>query len=418
MKKFKFISLLTSVCLSLSVAVCASGSSAVIKSGTVSPLWKMQHYSAAASPTGYSPEQIKTAYGISGSTLGTGENQTIAIIVAYGDPNLATDIATFNKTYGLADADITISDRGVTDTDPNWALETALDVEWAHAMAPDAKLLVVEAASDSSTDLLNAVDYAVDSGAQIVTMSWGSSEDYSQIYSDSHFTDSDTIFLAASGDDGAGAVWPASSPNVIAVGGTTLSLNSSGSISSETAWLGSGGGASSYESAPEWQRNFGVMSVTRAAPDVSFDADPKTGVSVYCSVDVDGESGWYQMGGTSLGAPAWGGIIADLNEDVTYIKNAGSFYILAGSTGYTNTGDCFNDITEGSNGLFRASAGYDAVTGLGSPQGDNLATQALANADTLTSDTTTATTDDTPTVNKHRRSPVGGGGFDFGPIGW
>lgn len=409
MKKFKLSALLTSVFLSFAVFASASGSAAPINNNVkVSPMWKMQKLAATSSPTGYSPAQIKKAYGF-GSNFATGKGKTIAIIAAYGDPNLKSDVAAFSSKYGLPAAKLTIHDCGVNNTDDDWAVETALDTEWAHAMAPNANIMVVDAASEDSDDLLNAVDYATSNGAQIVSMSWGSNENISQTQADSHFVKNGIVFVAASGDDGAGAIWPASSVNVISVGGTTLRLSSSGSVISETAWSSSGGGVSFLEAEPTWQSNIGINSYSRVSPDVSFDANTMTGVSVYCSASNDGSAHWYNVGGTSLGAPSWAGLIADLNQNVTYIKNAGSFYTIAGGTSYKNTGKCFNDITMGGNG-YRASTGYDAVTGLGSPNASGLAAQALANKAALTSASYTVTTTTIPSpvrvprgFNNHRR---------------
>ncbi len=327
---------------------------------------------ASDTPTGYSPQQIKKAYEID-SNFGSGKGKTIALVTAYGNPNLENDLKVFDTQYGLPDADVTIHSDGVTDSDNGWALETSLDVEWAHAMAPDAKLLVVEAPSENSYDLLEAVEYAKDYGAQIISMSWGSDEEDFFLGEDYHFSDSSAIFIAACGDNGAASMWPACSPDVIAVGGTTLKLDSDGNRTSETAWSKSGGGTSAFEDQPSWQGSFGIESDTRTTPDVSFDANPSTGVSVYCSViDDEGTYGWYKIGGTSSGAPAWAGIVADLNQDTSSIKNAGTFYSLAGGTGYTNPNNSFFDIVSGSNGN-SATDGYDLATGLGSPSGYNLA---------------------------------------------
>ncbi len=391
MRKNRFAAIFASAALSLALIVSASGSAAYAADSTVKPLWEMDHLSATSSPTGYSPSQIKTAYGIDGS-VSTGKGKTIAVIVAFGNPNLKNDLAVFDKQYNLPDANLTVHDNGVTEADSGWALETSMDVEWAHTIAPDAKLFVVNAASDDSDDLLSAVDYAVKNGAQIVSMSWGSSETFSQIDEDSHFSNKNVVFLAATGDGGEFPYWPASSPNVIAVGGTTLKLDSGGNILKETAWSSSSGGTSFLESIPSWQAKFGIKSNSRSAPDVSFDGNPQTGVSVYCSVEQDGESGWFRLGGTSLGAPAWASLIADIDQNVNYIKNAGSLYALAGSTGYSDSGNCFNDIKSGSNLFFRAAAGYDSVTGLGSPQAANLTAQAAADADLLANDATTTNT--------------------------
>lgn len=402
MKKTKICAAITSACLTFAVAASLGGSSAAMRGVVAVPLWKMQHFAATGSPTGYSPAQIKTAYGIDGS-VGTGKGETIALVVADGDPNLESDLSTFSSQFDLPKANMTIHDVGTPGSDSGWALETALDTEWAHAMAPDANLLVVVASSDDATDLLDAVDYATSAGAQVVSMSWGSNEDFSQVYDDSHFQKSGTVFVTAAGDDGAGAMWPASSPNVISVGGTSLTLDSSGDRVSETAWSESGGGVSMFEDIPSWQSKIGINSFTRADPDVSFDANPSTGVSAYCSETVSGKTGWFVMGGTSLGAPSWAGIVADLNQNTSYIKNAGSLYTLAGTSSYTDPDDCFNDISSGSNGIFRATKGYDAITGLGSPDVASLASQSSSDATALAA----VTDDDTSSAVTLR------GGFGY-----
>src|SRR5262249_18770801 len=163
------------------------------------------------------------------------------------------------------------------------ALELSLDVEWAHAVAPKANILLVEAKSDSLTDLLKAVDTARSaSGVSVVSMSWGADEFSRQTSYDYHFTTPSghqpVTFVAASGDDGSwyGAMWPSVAPGVVGVGGTTLSRTSSGSYSSERGWSGSGGGISYFEDEPSYQlsaQNTGA----RTSPDVSYDADPNSG---------------------------------------------------------------------------------------------------------------------------------------------
>lgn len=389
-KKFKFCALLTVACLSLTVVANAGTGFSSAASIKVKPLWSMKSLASTSVPSGYSPAQIKKAYGF-GVGSATGKGKTIAIIAAYGDPNLQSDLQTFNSQFGLSSANLTIKSMGATNSDAGWALEEAMDVEWAHALAPDANILVVNAASDDSSNLLAAVDYAVNAKADVVSMSWGNDESYGTTQYDSHFTSGSAVFIAAAGDDKAGAIWPASSPNVISVGGTSLKLDASGSVLSETAWYSSGGGVSQVESEPSWQSNFGINSTyRRVSPDVSFDADMNTGASVYCSIvqDKRGSAGWFTVGGTSLGSPCWAAIVADMNQNVTSVKNAGALYALAGGTGYTNTANCFSDITSGSNG-YSAQTGYDAVTGLGSPQVANLVAQASANASSLSKITNT-----------------------------
>lgn len=369
MKKSKLAKVAASVVLSVSIAA-ATGVSAI----TAVPMIKIKPNTTTSYPTGYSPAKLRTAYGLD-KISGTGAGQTIALINAYGNPNMASDLTTFDNYYGLSTANLTVHKMGTLSTDAGWAMETSLDVEWAHAMAPDAKILLVEATSASNSALLSAIDYANNNGATAISMSWGGSESKSETTYDSHFSHSGTLYFASSGDDGAGAEWPAASTKVIAVGGTTLTLDSNGNRISETAWSGSGGGVSSYESEPTWQQNLGISTyrTKRAIPDVALDADPNTGASVYCSVSQsDGTSGWYTVGGTSLSSPATAGIVSDLNESGSVITGADSFYDLAGTYDYTNSYDAFNDVTSGDNGYYYADTGYDAVTGLGSPEADKI----------------------------------------------
>lgn len=366
MKTSKVAAIIVSFLLSVSV-IAGSG----ITSFTATPLLKVEPNLSTDYPSGYNPSQIRTAYGLDKIT-NTGKGQKIAIVDAYGNKDMFGDYIAFSNYYNLPQTSFTIKDMGVTTSDSGWALETALDVEWAHALAPDASLLLVEAKSSGIDDLVDAIDYAVNNGATAVSMSWGCPE-YSVLENyASHFVHSGTLFLASSGDNGAGSQWPSDSSNVISVGGTTLNLDSNGNRTSETAWGGSGGGVSSIESEPTWQQTFGITASKRSAPDISLDADPNTGVSVYCTVAQSGGlSGWFKVGGTSLSAPACAGIISSLNQNSTVIKNTASFYNLAGTTSYKNTYSAFYDITSGSNGN-SAVTGYDTATGLGSLEADKI----------------------------------------------
>jgi len=194
--------------------------------------------------------------------------------------------------------------QGKPTSNSGWALETSLDAEWAHVVAPAAKIVVVVAKSSSLSDLLTAVDYAVKTvGAKQVSMSWGSAEFSSETSYDSHFNKSGVTFFASSGDRGAGVMWPAASPYVVGVGGTTLQLDSSGNVISETGWSGSGGGVSAYEAKPAFQ-NVWQKAGKRSVPDVSYNADPYTGFPVYIT-NYGGSTGWITVGGTSAGAPQW-----------------------------------------------------------------------------------------------------------------
>jgi hypothetical protein len=305
----------------------------------------------------FSPTQMQRAYGIN-QLGGTGAGKTIAIVVAYGDASIVSDLHAFDFQFGLPDPVLTCYPSASVGTNAGWALETALDVEWAHAMAPGADILLVVAPSASLGDLLAAVDYATEH-ADIISMSWGGGEFSSEANYDFHFNHPGKIYLAATGDYGSGTdyKWPAVSPYVIGVGGTTLTANPDGSYT-ETAWSGSGGGRSLYETRPGFQNGF-QNSAYRTVPDVAFNADPVSGVMVYY------QGGWYPgaVGGTSLSAPCWAGLLA-LGSGL----NLSSLYAKAASDYTLN----FRDITSGSNGGYSAGTGYDMVTGLGSPKAQNL----------------------------------------------
>lgn len=327
---------------------------------------------ATPSPTALAPTQIRSAYGLP-STGGAGT--TIAIVDAYDDPNVLNDLTMFSTQYGVLPINFVEHKMATTiSVDTGWALETSLDVQWAHAIAPNATILLVEARSNGLGDLLAAVSYAKGQPNVVaVSMSWGGSEFSTETSYDSYFSSSTITFFASSGDSGAGVIWPASSPNVVAVGGTTLNL-ASGSVV-ETGWSGSGGGASRYEPRPAYQTNFGLSGSMRAVPDVSYDADPNTGVPVYDSLGYSGQYGWFQVGGTSAGAPQWAAIQA-----LGLSASNNNFYQDTKSSAYASY---FRDITGGSNG-YSAGPGYDYVTGLGSP---------------LTTNFTLSTTTPPPTVD-------------------
>jgi subtilase family serine protease len=318
------------------------------------PLIHVRPMAAAPSPSALTPTQIRSAYDLP-STGGAGT--TIAIVDAYDDPKVQNDLTVFSTQYGLLPVNFVEYKMATSiSVDTGWALETSLDVQWAHAIAPNATILLVEAKSNSLTDLLAAVNYAKSqSNVVAVSMSWGGSEFSTETSYDTYFSSSGITFFTSSGDSGAGVIWPSSSPNVVAVGGTTLNLASGQVV--ETGWSGSGGGISRYEPKPAFQTNFGLSGSKRAVPDVSYDADPNTGVAVYDSLGYSGQYGWFQVGGTSAGAPQWAaiqalGLTASNNNFYQDAKSAYASY--------------FRDITTGSNG-YQAGPGYDYVTGLGSP---------------------------------------------------
>jgi subtilase family serine protease len=314
---------------------------------------------AASAPYGLSPATIKSVYNFP-TSLTAGAGKTIAIVDAYDHPNALSDFNVFSQQYGLPTCAATscfekVDQRGGTTyprKNAGWALEIALDIEWAHAIAPGAKILLVEADSNSFANLLAAEDYAK-AHAQYVSNSWGASEFSGENAYDGHFSQSGVSFFVSSGDNGTPAEYPSSSPNVISVGGTTLNFGPGGAFSSETGWSGSGGGCSVYESSAAAQTTGSVnCNGARATPDVSLDADPASGVSVYDSVRYQGQSGWWQVGGTSASSPMWAGrsAVAGAVVDAAYV--------------YGNS-IAYRDITSGNNGA-SALSGYDLVTGRGS----------------------------------------------------
>ena len=244
------------------------------------------------------------------------------------------------------------------------------------AMAPAAKLLLVEADSASLSSLLAAVNTARNyAGVSVVSMSWGGGEFSSEATYDGYFTTpaghGGVSFVAASGDGGAGAgpEWPSVSPNVLAVGGTTLVADATGNYVSEGGWSGSGGGRSLFEPEPAYQQ--GVQSSgVRTTPDVALNADPNTGYYVYDSTPYAGQSGWWQVGGTSAAAPQWAALLAIVNQGrvaagLGLLNSSPASSTLASIYAAANSAT-FHDVRGGSNGYF-AAAGYDMVTGLGTP---------------------------------------------------
>jgi len=210
---------------------------------------------ASGAPTGLSPAAVKSVYGYTTSST-AGAGKTIAIVDAYDDPSAESDLAVFSSQYGLPACTTAngcfkkVNQSGGSSyprKDAGWALEISLDVQWAHAIAPGAKILLVEASSNSFANLLAAEDYAK-THAQYVSNSWGGSESSGESSYDSHFVQSGVSFFVSAGDAGLPAEYPSASPNVISVGGTTLHFSGS-TFTGETGWADGGGGCSAYENA-------------------------------------------------------------------------------------------------------------------------------------------------------------------------
>jgi len=334
-----------------------------------------------ASPAGETPQTIYPVYGL--TFTGLGGAGVIAIVDAFDYPTAENDLGVFSSTLGLPACTIANGCFNVvfaSGTKPRgncgWDQEAALDIEWAHAMAPSAKIVLVEAASNSFANLFKAVDVAtgIVTGSNAtgqVSMSWGGSEFSSEASNDTHFATTGVVYFAASGDTGGANIYPSVSPNVVSAGGTTINRDKNGNFVSEKAWSGSGGGPSKYEAIPGYQSVIAsIVGTQRGAPDFSFDADPNSGVSVYDSTRCQGLSGWLVFGGTSVASPSLSGIV-NFSDSQNHSPNGSSDQEL--TTIYNNLGNGadFRDIVSGSAGSFSAVTGWDFVTGVGSNQGIN-----------------------------------------------
>lgn len=357
---------------------------------TLHPDYLLSHGGASqplvtSGPTGTTPAQIRHAYGFDqisfNGVSADGAGMTIAIVDAYDDPTIANDLHQFDLKFGLPDPSFTkVNQAGGTTmptADKGWASEIALDVEWAHAIAPRANILLVEASDASDANLFAAVRYAASQpGVVAVSMSFGGGEFSGETTFDSSFRTptghGGVTFIASSGDSGAPASYPATSPNILAVGGTTSQLDSSGNILSEAGWSGSGGGISAYESQPSYQKGIVTQSTTkRGNPDVAYDSDPNTGFPVYDSFNNGTAAPWSQFGGTSDAAPQWAALVAIADQGRSLV-GLGS---LDGATQtlpaiYALPAADFHDIVSGTSSgspNLSAAAGYDLVTGRGTP---------------------------------------------------
>ncbi len=329
-------------------------------------------------PSGETPASIRAVYGLPA----TGGSGVIAIVDAYHYATSLNDFNVFSRQFGLP-VETSTSATASTNTvfqviyasgskpraNSGWAQEAALDIEWAHAMAPNAKIVLVEAKSNSNSDLATAVNVAKKiAGVRQVSMSYGSTEYSGETLDDANYVQSGVVFVASSGDTGGVINHPGVSPNVVCAGGTKINRNSSGSFTGETGWSGAGGGISLYEARPSYQSGIStIVGTKRGVPDLSFDADPNSGVSVYCSTANAGYSGWLVFGGTSVSAPSLAGII---NTAGTARGSFASSSIAELTTIYSHLGSTnFRDETSGTAGGNSCRVGWDAVTGVGSPIG-------------------------------------------------
>jgi hypothetical protein len=352
------------------------------------------HYAAtpAAMPSGYGPSSLQAAYNLPSSTAGGG--QRIYIVDAYDDPNAEADLAAYRSQYGLPACTTAngcfrkLNESGAASplptADSGWAGEESLDLDMVSATCPNCGITLIEASSSYDSDLFTGVRTATDTlGGKFVSMSFGGSESSTDTsYDSTYFHSSGVVYTASSGDSAYGASYPATSADVTAVGGTSLTAASNARGWSEKVWYtnateGTGSGCSAYVGKPSWQSSITSCS-RRAEADVSAVADPATGVAVYQTY---GGSGWTVYGGTSASAP----IIAS----VYALAGAPASGTRMNSLPYSQTASLY-DVTSGSNGtcggsnLCTAGTGWDGPTGLGTPHGTAAFGGASSSGNTVT----------------------------------
>lgn len=331
--------------------------------------------SPSAVPDGYGPADLQSAYQLPSSTAGAG--QTVAVVGAFDAPTIEADLNVYRTQYGLPSCTTANgcfhkvnqdgNDAPLPMEDTGWGQEMSLDVEMVSATCPQCNILLVEANDDSLSALGTSVNTAVSLGAKFVSNSYGapSSSNDATATAD-YYSHPGVVLTASSGDNGYGSQYPAASPAVVAVGGTSLARSGSARGWTESAWSGSGSGcAPAQDVKPAWQHDSGCP--TRAIADVAAVADPDTGVAVYDSTpDFSGQSGWMVFGGTSAASPLIAATFALAGSPAPGTSPAALLY--------HQPNELF-DVFSGSNGTCTSSylctggAGYDGPTGLGSPHG-------------------------------------------------
>jgi kumamolisin len=338
-------------------------------------------YSQVAVTTGCNPATLAN------TQRATGGSKAIAIVDAYHYPTAMADLTAYSAQFGLpapTASTFTVTNAGTTPgADPNcalyggwncWASEAALDIEMAHAMAPAAHIYLVEALSNGFTDLFAAETKAVAlvkaAGGGEVSNSWGGSEFSTETSYDSKFIGTNVVVFASTGDR-EGTEYPSVSPNVVAVGGTTITRNPSTlNARNEISWEDGGGGLSPYETRPAYQNGIStIVGTHRGVPDVAAVANPRTGVWVYDSYDTGSTTAahWNIFGGTSVASPVWAGIV----NHAGHFKASSAAELTLIYASAATTAD-FRDIQYGTCGYYEgwvAVAGWDPCTGSGAPVG-------------------------------------------------
>jgi len=385
----------------------------------------------------FTPATIRAAYGLpalptsynnltpaQAAALGAG--QTIYVVDAFHYPNAERDLAAFSAKFGLPSCKtvavspttplplsrasntectlsvvpVTADAKGTPMVDSKlaaynsaWAQEAALDVQWAHAIAPLARIVLLESRNNGIVEMSQAVSMAARMGPGAVSMSFAANEGSWTSSYDTPFRAPGLSYLAATGDWGAKAMWPSVSATVLAIGGTTLGYSGTGSRT-ETAWSLTGGGVSNFTLMPSYQSTTALAAQTvyrsstksyvkmRGVADVAFNADPRSAQYVAFSAPGSSTIGWYAFGGTSISTPQWAGLVAIANAQRALKGKAPlgqglhqALYDIGGNA--ANYRQAFADVMTGANGsctACRAGAGFDIPTGLGTPNAGPLLT--------------------------------------------
>ncbi len=383
----------------------------VIKNKAAHPTAQTVSPNAIPSGNGYGPSQFQAAYNLAAASAADGSGTTVALVDAYNDPTAASDLAEYRSAAGLpalTSGQFTqYNQEGETSplpatapADDDWTLEESLDVDMVSAICPLCKIDLVEATNDTGDNLYIAEETAATTlGAKYISNSWGGSETSSDTtYDSEYFGVSGVVYTASAGDSAysGGVIYPATSPNVVGVGGTTLDTSSNSRGWTESVWdtsstEGTGSGCSAYEPQPAWQKSISILTAAcsdRVDNDVAADADPNTGAAVYDTSNDNG--GWNEVGGTSESSPMIAAVFA-------LAGNNGNGGNNAADSIYTHTGNLY-EVTASSNGTCTPPAAdsvlctatgaantYNGPTGWGTPDG-------------LTAFQSTSTTGNTVTV--------------------
>jgi subtilase family serine protease len=331
---------------------------------------------------GYYPCDLQSAYSLPSTTAGAG--QTIGIVDAFSDPNAEADLGVYRSQFGLPPCTTAnhcfrkINQRGqlphpLLDS-TGWSVEESLDLDMVSAICPNCRILMVEADSNGSKDLGQAVDAAAAAHATQISNSYGGFEGIAETKYDKYYDHPDSMVVVSSGDGDYDDTpeYPAASPYVTAVGGTNLSVSANGRGWIESVWnnagvQGAGSGCSAFEPKPVWQKDVGCPN-NRMVTDVSAVADPYSGVAFYDTYITSNFGGWQEVGGTSVAAPLIAGVYA--------LGGASAASLNYASYTYAHT-SALNDVTDGNNGdcgtyvqyFCTAEVGYDGPTGNGTPNG-------------------------------------------------